>query len=326
MLDFVSILKARKNIRDIAIRTPLVKSRHLTELAGAEVYLKLENLQRTGSFKIRGAINVIRNLNDEQKKRGVITSSAGNHAQGVALGAKLFGIDAKIVMPENTPGVKVENTKCYGAQVVLYGRNYDEAHEHCQKLAERERRVYIPAFEDYDVMSGQGTIALEILEEIPDLDMILVPVGGGGLISGIAVAAKTVNPGIKVIGVQSTAAYTMYECFKAGRMVDVPVPPTIAEGLSGGIDQVTFDIVKKYVDEMVLAEEEGLLYAIAWLATHERQIAEGSGIVGVAALLQKKVQLPERGKAAVVISGGNIDGELLRKAFRQFEEGKEKGV
>jgi len=315
VLNLVSILKARKNIEGIALKTPLIKSRHLSEISGMEVYLKLENQQKTGSFKIRGAVNVIKNLTEEQRKRGIITSSAGNHAQGVALGAKLFGIDAKIIMPENTPAVKVENTKNLGAQVVLFGENYDVAHEHCLKLAERERRVYIPAFEDYEIMAGQGTIALEILEEIPDLDAMLVPVGGGGLISGIAVAAKTVNPNIKIIGVQSTAAYTMHECFKEGKIVDVPVPPTIAEGLSGGIDKITFDVVKEYVDDMVLAEESGLLSAIVWLATHERQIAEGSGIVGVAALLEKKIQLSQGKKVAVVISGGNIDGELLRKGF-----------
>jgi len=194
---------------------------------------------------------------------------------------------------------------------VLKGADYDESLIYCKKMISDTGATYIPAFEDYKVIAGQGTIGCEILEETPDADTIIVPIGGGGLISGIALWVKTVNPRIRVVGVQSTAAYTMYECFKAKKIVDVPVPPTLADGLAGGISQMTLDLVLKYVDEIVLAEEKELKSAILWVLKNERQVVEGSGVVGPAAILQGRIQFKRGEKVVVVISGGNIDMELL---------------
>ncbi|MCW4002035.1 MAG: pyridoxal-phosphate dependent enzyme, partial [Candidatus Bathyarchaeota archaeon] len=207
--------------------------------------------------------------------------------------------------------IKVELCRALDAEVLLKGANYDESVTYCEKIISETGATYVPSFEDYQIISGQGTIGYEILEEIPDINVILVPVGGGGLISGIALWAKTVNPQIRVVGVQSTAAYTMYECFKAKKIVNVPVPPTIADGLAGGISQVTLDLALKYVNEMVLAKEEELKKAILWVLKNERQVVEGAGIVGPAAILQNKIRFKPNEKVAVVVSGGNIDIELL---------------
>lgn len=310
-LSPAEILKARKNLEGVVYRTPLTYSRKLSEISGAEVYLKCENLQKTGAFKLRGAYNKISSLTPEERSKGVITASAGNHALAVALVAKMMNLKAIVVVPEKAPKIKVEQCRTFGAEVILKGANYDESVVYCKKIVSKTRATYIPAFEDYKVIAGQGTIACEILEEMPDTNVIVVPVGGGSLISGIALWAKTVNPNIRVVGVQSTAAYTMYECFKAKKIVDVPVPPTIADGLAGGISQMTLDFVLKYVDEIVLAEEEELKKAILWVLKNERQVVEGAGIVGPAAILQKKIRFKPDEKVVVVISGGNIDMELL---------------
>lgn len=311
MLSAIDILLAKKNLEQVIYRTPLTFSRKFSELSGAKVYLKWENLQKTGSFKIRGAYNKICSLTSEERSKGVITASAGNHAAAVALAAKMMNIKATVVVPEKAPKNKIARCQALGAKVILRGAYYDESVEHCKKLVLETGAAYIPGFEDHTVIAGQGTIACEILEEKPELDTIIVPVGGGGLISGIALYCKTLNPNIRVIGAQSTAAYTMHECFKAKKMVDVPVPPTIADGLAGGIHQLSLDLVLNHVDEIVLAREEELKKAILWILKHERQIVEGSGIVGPAAILQKKVQFQPGEKVAVVISGGNIDMELL---------------
>ncbi len=308
-LSAIEILKARKKLEKVAYRTSLTYSEDLSKISGAHVYLKWENLQRTGSFKIRGAYYKICSLAPEERHRGVITASAGNHAVAVALAAKMMDVEATVVVPEKTPKTKIARCQALGARVILRGAYYDESVEHCKELMLETGAAYIPGFEDLTVIAGQGTIACEILEDKPELDTIIVPIGGGGLISGIALYCKTLNPNIRVIGAQSTAAYTMHECFNAKKEVDVPVPPTIAEGLAGGIHQLTLDLVLKYVDEIVLAREEELMSAILWILKHERQIVEGSGIVGPAAILQNKVQFRPGEKVAVVISGGNIDME-----------------
>jgi threonine dehydratase len=310
-LSAVEILKARKNLEGIVYRTPLTYSKKLSEISGAEVHLKWENLQKTGSFKLRGAYNKISSLTSEERIKGVITASAGNHALAVALVAEMMNLMAIVVVPENTPKIKVERCRVLAAEVLLKGANYDESVIYCKKLVSKTGATYIPSFEDYKVIAGQGTICCEILEEMPDTNVILVPVGGGGLVSGIALWAKTVNPNIRVVGVQSTAAYTMHECFKAKKIVDVPVPPTMADGLAGGISQMTLDLTMKYVDEMVLAKEEELKKAILWVLKNERQVVEGAGIVGPAAILQGKIKFKPSEKVVVVISGGNIDMELL---------------
>jgi len=311
ILSAAEILKARKNLKGVVYRTPLTYSKKLSEISGAEVYLKWENLQKTGSFKLRGAYNKICSLAPEKRSKGVITASAGNHALAVALVAKMMNLKAIVVVPENAPKIKVEHCGALGAEVVLKGTNYDESVTHCKMMISETGATYIPSFEDYKVIAGQGTIGCEILEEMPDTNVILVPVGGGSLISGIALWAKTASSNIRVIGVQSTAAYTMHECFKAKKIVEVPVPPTIADGLAGGISQMTLDLSLKYVDEIVLAKEEELKKAILWVLKNERQIVEGAGIVGPAAILQGKIRFKPKENVVVVVSGGNIDMELL---------------
>lgn len=303
----VDILKARRVQQAVTVRTPLTYSSGLSEVSGGEVYLKWENLQRTGAYKLRGACYRMSLLSPEERSKGVITTSAGNWALGVAFSAQSMGVRATICVPANTPKVKVERCRALGAEVVLHGRYFDEAFAHCQELARKSEKVYVSGTDDYDVFAGHGTIGCEITEDLPDVDTLLVPVGGGGLATGIAVWTKTINPKVKVIGVQSTAARTMYECFKAGRLVDVPVPPTIAEGLAGGITQLNLDLALQHFDDIVLADEEGLKGAIRWVIKNERQVIEGSAAVGPAAILQGKVRFGKGEKVAVIISGGNID-------------------
>ncbi len=310
-LAAVEILKARKNLEGVVYQTPLTYSEKLSKMSGVEVHLKWENLQKTGSFKLRGAYNKISSLTPEELSKGIITASAGNHALAVALVAKMMKLNATVIVPEEAPKIKVEQCKTLGAAVVLKGANYDESLIYCKKMISETGATYIPSFEDYKVIAGQGTIGCEILEEMPDTNVILVPVGGGSLISGIALWAKTVNPNIRIVGVQSTAAHTMYECFKAKKIVDVPVPPTIADGLAGGISQMTLDLTLRYVDEMILAKEKELKRAILWVLNNERQVVEGAGIVGPAAILQRKIRFKASEKVAVVISGGNIDMEFF---------------
>jgi threonine dehydratase len=310
-LSAVDILKARKNLEGVVYNTPLTYSKGLSEVSNAEVYVKWENLQKTGSFKIRGAYHKICTLTPEERSKGVITCSSGNHGLATALVAKMMGIKAIIVVPVTTPKIKVEKIKEFGAEIVQKGENYDVALEYCKKIAPKTGATYISSFDDYQLIAGQGTIGCEILEDIPDVETIVVPAGGGSILSGIAIWAKSINPKIRMIGAQSTATYTMHECFRARKLVDVPVPPTIAEGLAGAISQVTLDLALKYVDDIVLAKEEKLKEAILWVLKNERQVVEGSGVVGQAAILQKKIKFKRDEKVVVVVSGGNIDMELL---------------
>jgi len=307
----VDVLRARKALDGLVNRTPLTLSKGLSEESGAEVYVKWENLQKTGSYKPRGALYRMSRLTPEERAKGVMTTSAGNWALGVALAADLQGIKATICVPANTPKVKVERCKTLGAEVVLHGSYFDEALAHCQELVKKSARFYVSGTDDYDVFAGHGTVGIEIMEELPDVDSIVCPVGGGGLLTGIAVWAKTVNPDIRIVGVQSTAARTMYECFRAGKLVEVPVPPTICEGLAGGITQLNLDLALEWFDDMVLADEEGLMSAIHWMLRNERQVIEGSASVGPAAILQKKLRFEKGEKVAVVVSGGNIDMDRL---------------
>ncbi len=311
ILSPAEVLKARRTLAGVAYRTPITYSKKLSEISGAEIYLKWENLQKTGSFKLRGAYNKICSLPPKKRSKGVITASAGNHALAVALVAKMMNIKAIVVIPKNAARIKTQSCRALGAEVVIKGANYDESVTYCKAIISETGATYISSFEDYKVIAGQGTIGCEILEEMPDLNTILVPVGGGGLISGIALWAKTANPSIRIIGVQSTAAYTMHECFAAKKIVEVPVPPTIADGLAGGVSQVTLDLVLKHVNEMVLAKEEELKKAILWVLKNERQVVEGAGIVGPAAILQGKIRFKPSERVVVVVSGGNIDIELL---------------
>mgnify|MGYP003086300380 CR=1 FL=1 len=305
MAKLEDFIKAKEKLSKVLLETHLIYSPIFSKESGNKVFIKPENLQKTGSFKIRGAYNKISNLTDAERKRGVIASSAGNHAQGVAYAAKESGIKAVIVMPKSTPLIKVESTKQYGAEVVLYGDVYDDAYKKAKELEEKEAYVFVHPFNDEDVLDGQGTIALEILEELPETDIILVPIGGGGLISGIACAAKILKPEIKIIGVEPEGAASAYEAIKENKIVELKEANTIADGTAvKKIGDLNFEYIKKYVDEIITVSDYELMEAFLLLVEKHKIIAENSGILSVAAT--KKIK--EKNKKVVsVISGGNID-------------------
>ena len=305
MAKLEDFIKAKEKLSKVLLETHLIYSPIFSKESGNKVFIKPENLQKTGSFKIRGAYNKISNLTVDEKKRGVIASSAGNHAQGVAYGAKESGIKAVIVMPKSTPLIKVESTKQYGAEVILHGDVYDDAYKKAKELEEKEGYVFVHPFNDEDVLDGQGTIALEILEELPETDIILVPIGGGGLISGIACAAKILKPEIKIIGVEPEGAASAYEAMKENKVVELKEANTIADGTAvKKIGDLNFEYIKKYVDEIITVSDYELMEAFLLLVEKHKIIAENSGILSVAAT--KKIK--EKNKKVVsVISGGNID-------------------
>ena len=316
MLTLDKIYHAQYVLKDVLRDTEILRSHVLSSITDCELYLKPENLQRTGSFKVRGAYYKISQLSEEEKKKGVIACSAGNHAQGVALASKKFGINAKICMPAGAPISKVEATKGYGAEVILVPGVYDDAHNEAERLKEKYGYTFIHPFDDEDVIAGQGTIGLEILNQLSDVDIILVPIGGGGLVSGVAYAVKSLNPKIKVYGVQAAGAPSMVNSIHDGKIETLPSVSTIADGIAVKCPgNLTYDLCSKYVDDVISVTDDQVATAILTLIEKQKMIAEGAGAVSLAALMFNKIPDYKGKKVCCVISGGNIDVTILSRVI-----------
>lgn len=300
------IRAARERLTPYIRTTPTVFSYTFSEVLGTDVFLKLENLQRTGSFKVRGALNRILTLPEEARAKGLIAASAGNHAQGVALAASLAGCTSKIVMPISTALMKVERTKGYGAEVILHGANYDEAAAHARELVESEGRTPVHPFDDWEVIYGQGTVGLEIAEQIPDVGSVILPIGGGGLIAGVALALKALRPEVAIIGVQAEGASPMVQSIQEGEKRVVQSPKTLAEGIRvGKVGDLTYEVVRDLVDRTVTVNEEEIESGVVELMEKNKVVAEAAAVTPIAAMLAGKVR--SRETVCAVISGGNID-------------------
>lgn len=317
MLTIQDFLAARHNLQQVIHCTPLDYSKTFSSLSHNEIYLKLENLQKTGSFKIRGAFHKIASLSDEEKKRGVIAASAGNHAQGVAFGAAHAGIPCIIVMPESAPLTKVEATSDYGAQVILYGKNYDEAYAKALEIQRERGMTFVHAFNDLAVMAGQGTIALEILEQLPDVDVIVTPIGGGGLVAGVAMAAKLMKPDIMIVGVEASGAACMKESMDNQQIVTLEQAVTIADGICVRTPgELTFQVTREFVDHIITVEEEEIARAMLMALERNKMVIEGAGATGLAAVLYDKLQVKGK-KVCVLLSGGNVDVNFLSRIIER---------
>jgi threonine dehydratase len=317
MITLSEIREAREQIAPHIIRTPLVYSPTFSSMSGYEVSLKLETMQKAGSFKVRGAMNRILSRRNEIGKNGVVAASAGNHAQGVAVAARLAGVPATVVMPVWASVSKQAAARSYGAAVFLSGANLEESIRHAQDLA-KGGMTYIPAFDDPEIIAGQGTVGLEILEDLPETDLILVPIGGGGLITGITVAAKGMDPRVRVWGVQAAACPSAVEAVKAGGPVLVEAGATLADGIRvRQVGDFAFPIIRDLVEEIVLVEEEEIARAMLLLLERKRVIAEGAGAAPLAALLSGKVKIRQGSRVVLVVSGGNVDTPLLDRVIHQ---------
>ncbi len=312
MLNLKRIEKAYSRVKEVVHRTPFAYAPILSDISGYDVYLKKENLQRTGAFKLRGAFNKIASLVEDGQKGGVVAASAGNHAQGVAFSAKYFDIEATIVMPESTPLTKVQGVKELGAKVILHGSNYDEAYTKAMEYEKEHNYTFVHPFTDDEVMAGQGTVALEMFEEQKNLDAIVVPVGGGGLISGISVVSKALSPQTKIIAVSADGAPAMKKSYEAKQAIDTTSVRTIADGIAvRDTSSITLEYILKNVDEFKGVCEDEIAAAILFLLEKQKVMVEGAGAVGVAALLHGKINLPKGSKVGIVLSGGNIDVTML---------------
>ncbi len=317
MITLNDIKQAKNNLENIAELTPCTKAPILSKTFNSEIYLKKENLQLTGSFKLRGAFNRVAKLSQEKKDKGVVAASAGNHAQGLAFAAQYFGCEATIFMPEATPLTKVSGVKSYGANVVLTGENFDEAYEAAMKFTQENNKEFIHPFADDDVIAGQGTIALELLEEYPDLKQIVVPIGGGGLIAGIAIAAKSINPDIKIIGVVASGAIGMKESYKAQMPIDSSSVRTIADGIAvRDVNPKLLNIIIDYVDHIVDVNDNEIANAILFLLEKHKLVVEGAGAVATAAIMHEKIEI-EDSKVCAIVSGGNIDVTMLSQIIEK---------
>jgi threonine dehydratase len=316
-LSVTEIQAAMGRIRDSIYLSPCARSEDLSQLTGNTVHLKLDNLQRTGAFKERGALNKLLTLSSEELSHGVIAASAGNHAQGVAYHAGRHGVRAQIVMPLTTPLIKVSATKSYGAEVVLHGANYDEACEEAVRRSQQFGMTFIHPFDDVVVMAGQGTMGLEILDQVPDVEAVIAPIGGGGLISGVACAIKETNPRVRVIGVQPARLPSMKVAIAEGHAVTLSPAATIADGIAvRRAGEKTLPLVQKYVDDIVTVDEEEIANAILLLLEREKTLVEGAGAAAMAALINRKTSL-SGAKVAVLVCGGNIDVSLLSRIMER---------
>jgi threonine dehydratase len=317
MVTLPEIQAALGRIRESIYLSPCARSEHFSQLSANSVYLKLDNLQRTGAFKERGALNKLLTLTREERDQGVIAASAGNHAQGLAYHAGKHGIRALICMPLTTPLTKVSATKSYGADVVLYGANYDEACEEAIRLGQQQHLTFVHPFDDDAVIAGQGTLGLEILQQHPEIEVIVAPIGGGGLIGGIACAVKQTSPGVKIIGVQPARLPSMKAAVSQGKPVTLAPAATIADGIAvRRAGERTLPLVQKYVDDIVTVDEEEIANAILLLLEREKTLAEGAGAAALAALVNRKVQFTGK-KIAVLVGGGNIDVTLLARIMER---------
>ncbi len=318
MLTLDKIYQAQYVLKQITRTTDVINAYALSQDSDCEIYLKLENLQRTGSFKVRGAFYKISQLSDEEKKRGVIACSAGNHAQGVAIASKKFGVTAKICMPEGAPISKVMATRGYGAEVILVPGVYDDAHNEAERLKNEYGYTLIHPFDDEDVIAGQGTVGVEILQQMKEVDAIVVPVGGGGLLSGVAYAVKSLNPNIKVYGVQAAGAASMVNSFKSGKIENLSSVATIADGIAvKEPGTLTYEIISKYVDGMFTVTDDQISAAILALIEKQKTVAEGAGAVALAAVMFKKIPDLAGKKVCCLVSGGNIDVTILSRVINR---------
>lgn len=317
VINLADIIAARERIKSTVVRTPFARSAGLSSLVEGEVHLKLENLQHTGSFKARGALNRLMALSPEDRARGVIAASAGNHAQGVAAYATKLGIKSTIVMPLGTPLIKVTRTQRYGADVILFGENYDEAYTRACELRDASGAVYIHAYDDDAIIAGQGTIGLEILEDMADVDDIIVPIGGGGLIAGIGMAVKAQRPQTRIVGVEAAVLPSMQAALQAGAPVKLEAARTLAEGIAvRRVGDRPLEVCKAVVDDIVTVEDDEIARAIVFLLESEKTVAEGAGAAAVAAVLAGRVHLKGR-KVALLVCGGNIDVNVLSRIIER---------
>ena len=317
-VTFADIHAARVALRNVIVATPVLPDERLSQQLGTQIFVKAENTQRAGSFKVRGAYNKISRLSPEERGRGVIAHSAGNHAQGVALAAQLFGVQATIVMPERAPLTKVVATQRYGANVVLYGATFDDAGARARELQQEHGYTYVHAFNDESVIAGQGTLGVEIVDALPNVDVLVVPIGGGGLISGIAIAARELLPSVHIVGVQAAGCAPVKASLAAGHPVAVESARTIADGIAvKRPGDITLPLIQKLVDEVVEVEEDDIARAIAHCVQNLRLVVEGAGAAGVAALLAGKVAVKPEQIVCTPLCGGNIDANLLNRVLEQ---------
>jgi threonine dehydratase len=316
-ISLQDVEQAWDRIRPHIFYSPCAHSALLSEQLGSEIYLKLDNMQSTGSFKERGAANKLALLTEEERARGVIAASAGNHAQAVAMHGARLGISTKIVMPEGTPLVKVQRTKSFGGEIVLHGANYDAAYAYAKELQTQENRVFVHPFDDAAIMAGQGTVGLEILEQVPDIDAILVAVGGGGLIGGILAAVKTLRPDIQIIGVEPEVLPSMKTALQNSGVIEIPAAQTLADGIAvRRVGRIPFEQIQHQIDDMVTVTEAEIARAVLVLLEQEKTLAEGAGAASLAALLAGKVHLPGK-RVCALICGGNIDVNVISRIIER---------